>query len=250
MSAGSSLASGRPLTLDAKVRARVRDHRFFTGMAVTAALIVFVGFAPTYYLRSYFGSGRELTALVHLHGALSSGWMLLFVAQASLVGAGRTDIHRRLGLLALALVPALIVVGFVTAVTAARHGHTPPGGLPPLSFLAIPLVTILSFGVLASAGLYYRRRSDAHKRLMLLATISVLMPPLARMRWLAGGGPPLAFGVIALLVAVCMGYDRLAHGRVHPVFLWGGAALLLSIPLRFVVATTSGWIRIAAWLTQ
>ncbi|HYC33589.1 MAG TPA: hypothetical protein VEB59_14970, partial [Gemmatimonadales bacterium] len=97
MSAGSGIAREQPITLDARVRARTRDHRFFTAMAVTAALIVFVGFAPSYYLRSYFGAGREPSALVHLHGVLSTAWILLFVVQTSLVGAGRTDLHRRLG---------------------------------------------------------------------------------------------------------------------------------------------------------
>ena len=250
MSAGSGLAHGQPLTLDARVRARIRDHRFFTGMAVAAALVVFVGFAPSYYLKSWFGGGRELAGLVHLHGALSTGWMLLLVAQTSLVGAGRTDLHRRLGVLGAVLVPALILVGLVTAVVAARHGVTPPGGPPPLAFLAIPIGAILTFAVLASLGLYHRRRSDVHKRLMLLATIAILMPALARMRWLAGGGPPVAITGMVLFVLACLGYDRWAHGRVHPAFFWGGLFLLVSIPLRFMVAGTDGWLRFAGWLTQ
>jgi hypothetical protein len=249
MSVGSGLAHGHPLALDARVRARARDHRFFTGMAVTCALVVFVGFAPSYYLKGYFGGGREMAALVHLHGVLSTGWMLLLVVQTSLVGAGRTDLHRRLGLLGLVMVPVLTAVGLLTAVEGARHGVTPPGGPPPLAFLAIPFGTILTFAAFATLGLHFRRRSDTHKRLMLLATIAMLIPAFARMRWLAGGGPPVGMTGTALLIAGCMGYDRLAHGRIHPAFLWGGLALLVSMPLRFALSRTEAWLGFARWLT-
>ncbi|HYC32310.1 MAG TPA: hypothetical protein VEB59_08485, partial [Gemmatimonadales bacterium] len=126
----------------------------------------------------------------------------------------------------------------------------PPGGLSPLGFMAIPFVTILSFTALASVGLYYRRRSDIHRRVMLLATIAILVPAFARMRWLAGGGPRLAIIGLSLLIVVCMVYDRLSYRRIHPAFLWGGLALLISIPVRFLLATSDGWLRFAGWLTQ
>jgi hypothetical protein len=49
-------------------------------MAVVMALAVFAGFAPTYYLRAYFGratvtGGTSLTPLAHLHGALFTSWV-------------------------------------------------------------------------------------------------------------------------------------------------------------------------------
>jgi len=250
MSVESGLAGGRPLIVRPAAGARARDHRFFTLMAVALALVVFIGFAPTYYLRSWMGGGRELAGLVHLHGVLSTGWMLLFVAQTSLVSAGRTDLHRRLGLLAAALVPTLGVVGVITAITAARHGVTPPGGPPPLAFLAVPLGTIAAFVVLASLGLWYRRRSDTHKRLMLLATIAMLPPALARMRWFGSGGPPLAISGSCAFVLVCLAYDRWSHRRIHPAFLWGGILLMLSLPLRFGLTRSSAWLSVAEWLTR
>lgn len=250
MRAESGLAHGRTIAVRPALVSRARDHRFFTLMAVATALVVFVGFAPSYYLRSWMGGGPELARLVHLHGALSTGWMLLFLAQTSLVSAGRTHLHRRLGLGAAALVPALGVVGVLTAITAARHGVTPPGGPPPLAFLAVPLATIATFLVLASLGLWYRRRSDAHKRLMLLATIAMLVPAFARLRWLGAGGPPVAIGGSWALVLVCLAYDRWAHGRIHPAFLWGGILLMLSLPLRFAVARLPAWMPVAEWLTR
>jgi hypothetical protein len=224
-----------------------RDRRFFSGMAVAAALTVFIGFAPTYYLNGLSGA-RPLSPLVHVHATVFTGWILLFVAQTSLIAAGRADVHRRLGVAGVVLGVVMLMVGYQVAVEAARLGHTPPGWRP-LEFLSVPLGGLVSFGVLAGAGLHQRRRSETHKRLMLLATIALLIPAIARMRFIAGGGPPAGMAGTTLFVVACMLYDRLAHGRVHPAFLWGGLFLLLTMPLRVATGRTEAWLVLARWLT-
>ena len=187
-SAGLSVAGAR-IPAGAIAASRTRDHRFFTAMAVAAALTVFVGFAPTYYLRG-MSAARPLSGLVHLHGMLSTTWMLLFLVQTGLVSARRTDIHRRLGVAGGLLAVLLLVVGYMTAVEAARHGVAPPGGPPPLAFLAVPLGTIAVFAILVGAALYSRTRPETHKRLMLLATIALLTPALAASGSSAAAGRP------------------------------------------------------------
>jgi len=115
----------------------------------------------------------------------------------------------------------------------------------------VPIGTVLAFGILAGAGLYWRRRSETHKRLMLLATITILTPAIARVpRWFGPGGPPYTIGGTCLFVVACMAYDRAAHGRIHPAFLWGGLFLMLSLPLRFAVGNTDTWLSVARWLTE
>ena len=230
-------------------RHRNHDHRFFTAMAAVTALTTFVGFAPSYYLRS-FATSPPLTTLVHLHGALATSWMLLFLAQTSLVSAGRTDLHRRLGVAGVVVATLFVVVGYFTAIGAARNGVTPPGGPPPLGFLAVPLGTLLSFAILAAVGISQRRHPDTHKRLMLLATIAMVTPAFARFRWLGPGGPPVAIGGTCLLVIACLVYDRSTRGRVHPAFLWGGVLLMLSLPARFALTQSEAWREVARWLTR
>jgi hypothetical protein len=247
--AGIGIAADGRLPASEIALTRSRDHRFFVSMAAAAALTVFIGFAPTYYLRSAFG-GRPLSGLVHLHGFLSTSWMLLFLVQTSLVASRRTDIHRRLGVAGAVLAVLLVLVGYFTAVEAARHGVTPPGGPPPLAFLAVPLGTITVFAILAGTGLYNRGRPETHKRLMLLATIALLTPALARFRWLGYGGPPVAISGTCLFVLACLIYDRASHGRVHPAFFWGGLFLMISLPVRFGTTQLDAWLPIARWLTQ
>ena len=250
MSTAGLEVAGARIPASAIAESRSRDHRFFTAMAVAATLTVFVGFAPTYYFRG-ISAARPLSGLVHLHGMLSTGWMLLFLVQTGLVSARRTDIHRRLGVAGAALAVLELIVGYLTAVEAARHGVTPPGGPPPLAFLAVPIGTLLAFAILVGAGIYHRATPETHKRLMLLATIALLTPAIARFRWFMGhSGPPLAITGTSLFVVVCILYDRISHGRIHPAFLWGGLFVIGSLAVRFGMTQLDGWLVMARWLTQ
>ncbi len=242
--------TARPIPVIPSLTERERDHRFFTGMAATMVLIALIGFGPSYYFRGFTGA-EPLTTLVHLHGAAATSWLLLFLAQTSLVAVGRTDLHRRLGIGGAAVAGLFAAIGYVTAIEGARRGVVPPGApLTSLQFLAVPLATLLSFVVLAGLGIASRRRRETHRRLMLLATVAMLVPAFARMRWLGSGGPPVAIGGTTLLVIVCMAWDRKMHGRIHPAFLWGGGLLILSLPLRFALSRLDVWESAARWLTR
>lgn len=241
--APGSQAAGR-----APVAAR-QDRRFFLGMAVAIALIVFVGFAPTFYLRGLYHP-EPLASVFHIHGLVFTSWVVLFVVQTALVSARRTDIHRRLGLLGGALALLMLVVGYMAAVTAARRGFTTPGLPPPLVFFVVPIFDLLVFAVLVGSGLYLRRTPAAHKRLMLLATLAVLTAAIARLPYVLPLGPPAFFGLTDLLVLAAIVYDRLTRGRVHPALVWGGLFLIVSQPLRLAISGTDAWLRFATWLTR
>ena len=225
-----------------------RPDRFFAAMSVIAALTVFAGFSRTYFLKGFFGT-KPLTLFFHLHGAVFSAWIVLFVVQSALVKAGRTDIHRRLGVAGALLVPVMVVIGVMAAIDSARRGFTPPNGPPPLVFFVIPMVDLLVFATLAGTGIALRRRSADHRRLMLLATISILTPAIARLPGVAAAGPPAFLGLTDLFIVVCMVYDKAVHGRVHRAFLWGGLFIILSQPLRFLLAQTALWLTFARWMT-
>src|ERR1041385_4599640 len=85
------------------------ERLFFPGMAIFAIAIVFAGFARTYFLRSYF-QPQPLPLYLKVHGLLFTAWIGLFLVQTSLVAAGRTDIHRRLGWAGAALAAVMVPV--------------------------------------------------------------------------------------------------------------------------------------------
>ena len=225
-----------------------RRRRFYTGMALAIALTVFAGFAPTYYLRPWFQS-TPLGGLVHLHGLVFTGWVLLFLVQSTLIAAGRTALHRRLGVAGAVLAVLLVVVGTMTAIAGASRAAGPPG-VPPLVFLAVPFFDMVVFTGLAAVGLWHRRRADIHKRLMTLATIALLGAPIARLPFGARMiGLPGVFALADLFLVACIAYDLTTLRRVHPATIWGGLAIVVSQPLRLAISGTGLWLGFARWLT-
>jgi len=226
-----------------------REHRFFMGMAVVIALIVLVGFGPTYYLRPVFRS-EALEPVFHLHGFVFSIWVVFFVVQTALVFTRRTPVHRRLGVFGGVWAAVMLVVGYLAAIASARRGFSPPGGPPALVFFAIPISDLVVFAVFVGMALYFRRQSAIHKRLMLLATISILTAAIARLPYVLPLGPLAFFGLTDLLLVPCLINDRVVRGRMHPAFIWGGLFLVASQAGRLVISGTAAWLAFATWATR
>jgi len=229
-------------------------ERLFSSIAVISALVVFVGFARTYYLKELFAIG-PLPLLVHIHAAIFTAWIALFFVQARLVAARRTDIHRKLGVAGGLLAALMVTVGLATAINAARHGPSVTSGppdIPPLVFLVIPLGDIFIFTLLVSAGFLWRRKPEIHKRLMLLATLAILPPAVARIPIALGLplNPLIFFGIPDLIMFGCIGYDLMTRKRLNPAYLWGGVALLAWQPLRLMLGGTHAWMSFAQWLVR
>lgn len=225
-------------------------RRMYTLVAVGAALIIFAGFARTFYLKGMFDTA-PLSPLVFFHGIVMTLWFTLFIVQVRLVASGHTNLHRRLGAFGAALFVLVLLVGFATAVGATRRGApSPVPQLTPLMWLAIPLADLVVFAILVASALWMRRRPDFHKRLMLLATLSILTPGIGRLPvdLLRSGGAPVLFGLTGLAVIVCVTVDTIGNKRLHPAFGWGGAFVVLSIPFRIAVAGSAAWTQIARWM--
>ena len=228
------------------VATRVRplsDRRFFTWMSVAMAAVAFAGFARTYYLAGLNDGPRPvLTPMVHLHGALATAWILLLIVQTRLIAFGRRDLHKLLGLLGVAIGAGVVAIGIFVATHSERRVHTPAtaGTLAdPYVFLIFPFASIGLFALFATVGVLQRHRPESHKRFMLLATASMIVPALARIvTQSTQAAVPGVIGAMVLVNAFLIAmviHDLYTRGRLHPVTLWGGAVTLLSEPLRFAI---------------
>jgi hypothetical protein len=230
------------ITLERPVRWQA-DRFFFSGMAVASLLAVLVGFAPTYFVRS--ATLAPLTPLYQVHGLIFTSWILLFITQTALVAAHRTDIHRRLGLAGAVLAFVVFIFGITVSIETLRRGGGTQFG-EPREFLSIPLGDMISFAVLVAAAVVLRRRPDAHKRLMLLATISILTAAVARfLAQINVSGTTVMFLGTDLFVLALILYDFTTLGRIHPASLWGGAMVVAFKPLLFAISGTSAWLAFA-----
>lgn len=228
---------------------RVADHRLYLWGGIAAAAIIFAGFARTFYLKGLFTT-PALSGLLVLHGTIMSLWLALFIVQVRLVGTNRTGLHRRLGVFGGVVFGLVLGVGFATAIAGARRGASPAPEVPPLAFMAIPMVDLVVFALLVGTALWNRRKPATHKRLMLLGTLSILAPGIARIPvgFILQGGLPVVFGLTVLAVLITIAVDTVRERRLHPAFGWGGALVVVSVPLRVMLAGSPIWIRFATWL--
>jgi hypothetical protein len=215
---------------------------FYVATAVAVLVSVFIGFAPTFYLRE--AARGPLPLLVVAHGTVFSAWVLLFLAQTTLVANGRVDLHRRLGLLGVALAVAVFALGLATAIAATRRAYA-AGSQGALPFLALPFGDMALFGAFVTSGLLLRRRPETHKRLMLLATVALLSAAFARFPAKLTYGGPLAFGGIDAFAVALLAYDLATRRRPHTVSLWGGLTLVLVERLRILVSHSAAWLAFA-----
>jgi len=229
---------------------RVNDRRLYILAAIFIPLIVLAGFARTYYLKPFFATPDLPGRIVHLHGIIMTSWVILFIVQVALVETRRTRVHRRLGIFGGVLAALIVIVGILTALYAAARGHSP--GPPALAFLIIPIGDMVIFSVLIGLALYYRRKLEVHKRLMLLAAINLLTPAIARipLDFITNNGPLAFFGLTDLCLLACVAFDTIKHRRLHPAFLWGGIFLIAMQPLRLLLAGTNAWMNVAAALVR
>ena len=228
------------------------ERRFFTGMALAILATVVVGFARSFFLRPLFPDWPTPSeAIFYVHGAFFAAWIALLVIQASLVAAGRTQRHRSIGPYGAVLAAAMVVLGTVAALIAARRatGFTQIP-VPPLQFLAIPMFDMILFATFVWLAVANRRDPQAHKRWMLLATINLVTAAIARWPGVFGSGPIVFFGLTDLFIVALAIWDFRARGRLHRVTLWGGLLTIISQPLRLVVSGTETWLAFAHWATE
>jgi hypothetical protein len=236
---------GMPRPLDKRV-----ERIFFGGMAVLLCIVVFAGF-----FRTFFGAGFVEAPLpspiLPVHGVVFTAWMVLFLAQAALVSARRVAWHRSLGIAAFCLPPLMVVLGVIAAIDALGRGVR-IGTLDSATSLAIPLWNIAAFSIVIFAAWKARGRPDAHKRLIVLATIGLSDAALGRLPWTQMGIPAAAGAVIGLaaLILAVVAYDWLSLRRVHRSTMWAAPLVFAAGAFAVPVGMTSAWHGLAQFLTR
>ncbi|HUO92904.1 MAG TPA: hypothetical protein VMU22_08275 [Rhizomicrobium sp.] len=228
------------------------DATFYLTMAIVSAVLIFVGFAPSFYLKSILHAPPPLSLLTTVHGVVFTIWMGLFVTQAALISANNVALHRQIGMMGALLFGAMISLGYATAIVAGHLGHAPPGSPPPLQFMALPLIVFTGTLVLVALALHYRRSSDWHKRLMLAALFTMTLPGTGRIAiplGLAPEGTWFAFVCAELLLVIAMAHDWWNDKRVHPAY-WVAAGVMAITHIGVAWAYTSPtWLAFAQAIT-
>jgi len=229
---------------------RTTERIFFGGMAVLLCAVVFIGFSPTYFRAGMLNAPLP-TPILHFHGAIFTLWMILFLVQSALISARRVAWHRSLGTVAFCLPPIMIVLGVIAALNALNR-RVQIGPLDPAVSAAIPLIGIVCFTVVIYASWRARRRPDAHKRLILLATMGLTEAAFGRFPWDKIGLPPAAGAVtgLGILIVLLLAYDLFSLHRLHKSTMWAAPLTFAVGALSVPIGMTGAWHSFAAFLTR
>ena len=226
---------------------RQRDRFFFGAMALAIAAAVFVGFAPTFYLRP--DTLSPLPPYLRVHGLAFTAWIALFITQTALIAAGRTPLHRRLGWAGAALAAFMVVAGTAAGVWSMQREVANGNADAAMTFLTTPISAMLVFALLVGAAVIWRHRPDTHKRLMLLATLSLLDAAVARWPF-AFSADWMFYAITDLFIVAAIAYDLLSRRRVAMAYVWGAGLIVLCQGLRPIVGETGTWHAIARAILQ
>ncbi len=234
------------------------DRWIWTFMAGLFLAVVLVGFIPdslTKLAALRAGTRPPFPPVLHVHAVLTGSWLLLLLAQTTLMATGRRAWHMQLGLLAMVLAPAIVIAGvvliptryallldFIHALPPAEQARLADRMVLPNNLLLFQLRTGLLFALFVGLGLRARKRdSGMHKRLMILATALPMPAAVDRILWLPTTVPhnPIAQDLYTLLlVSPMFAWDLYRLGRVHRAYLlWLGALLPFTVAFQFVWGT-------------
>lgn len=224
-----------------------RRSKFFFNISYVLLVIVLVGFSPTFYFRSFFDV-PNIPLYVYAHGVAMTAWFVWFCVQTTAVHNGRVSLHRRLGIIGIALGVLVLLSGAITALELAPRLLEKYGNIDAdISRIATVvwgnLAGLVAFSGFLLAAYIYRQKPEIHKRLMLLASISITLQALGRIAKFPiidmPEGPFSLAGLLILLIVLGI-FDKRANGTVHRVTLFGGLSLLVTlIFMGFVVSSST-----------
>lgn len=237
---------------------RASGRRFYVGMALIFVLIAFGGFIPTYWARIANGTFGGAPVL-HFHGFFFFTWTLFFLAQTWMVASGRIMDHRTWGVAGVSLATAMAFTVVLAAINSMKVADAVGFGDAARRFSIVSLSALALFAGLFTAAIVNVRKSEVHKRLMLLAMIPPMQAAMARpfavlMAPSGPTGPPPIFVsvppglVVDLLIVAAMIYDWRTRGRPHPIYIFGGLLVLAQQLLVVPIGESDTWMSIALWI--
>lgn len=235
-------------TLASPAARRRSDRLFYTGMSAAIALLVFLGFSRSYYLSHWFDPPKgtpEIGLLLHIHGLVFTAWILLSVVQPALIAGRNPALHRSMGYFGAGLAALMVILGNLAAVAGMHGGFIGMGD--PHAFYAIPFFAINTFAVIVAMAVIRRDRAETHKRLILLSGTQIVEAAVARIPVdVIIANAPISFFVGSnFIIAAGIAHDLASRGRIHPVWIWGGLAVVASQAVRMAIAETGPWLAFA-----
>lgn len=207
-------------------------------MSFLIAVVVIYGFSHTID-RNLLHPSFQPPWILYLHSFVFSAWVLFFILQSALVRSRNLLLHRTLGWVGVGLGVAIVVLGYTTAITMGRLSLQHRIPFPFASFLIVAILDLVCFAVPFVLAIYWRRRSDFHRRLMLIASCALLEAAFGRIPISRIFLAPVGVDLLILLGVV---RDVIVDRRIHKVYLYAlPAMILLQVIAEYTFVHQSPW---------
>lgn len=214
------------------------QNKFYFNMGLLLLSLVIIGFGSVMII-----TGRtpdDFPIVFHLHGAAYIAWFLLFIVQAKLIGQSNYDLHKKLGYSSLAILAAMLVTGFLVAASSYARGTSPVPDTTIQNFLAFPMIDLMGLTIFYILGVLNRKNALFHKHAMLITSIAIMDPAIARIA-ISLGVMPLALLLHIGLIILVMLHDSKTQGRIHFITWMGLAYVVLRVVFIFTIGATEQW---------
>lgn len=201
-------------------------------LAWLAIFWIFVGVGFGFDLHNYLREHPPVPTIVHVHAVATTLWLLTATALVLLVETGNVRFHRRIGWFAAGYAALVIVIAPWSELSWQALNLQTPGALPP-QFLSIAFSGVVCMAALLACGLLMRRNPAAHRRLLILATITISDAGFSRMLGLFLPAPSSFLGTYLfyeggnLLLIVLMFLWDWKRNRVMKQFLWASSLVIV-----------------------
>lgn len=241
-----AVADARELLRDRTITERRRYHQFYVGLTLFLIATVITGFWPSYF-GTLLSGGVTRPLVMHLHGAVFTGWMALLLLQVGLAATGRVRLHRQVGRAGIGYGVLVFVMGVIVTF-AAPVMHIRAGTWTvdaAAGFLLLPIGDMILFAGFFGTAIAYRHKPDVHKRLIIAATVALAFAAVARLNL-----PLLPFFLLWLSpMAIAMGFDIVTRGQVHRVDAISTAVMAIAF-VRVLFVESEGWLVVGRAMLQ
>jgi hypothetical protein len=198
---------------------------FYFFMSLLIAVTIVYGFSRTVN-QNLIHATPPRPFILYLHAAVFTGWLIFFIFQSVLVRTHNVRVHRQTGWFGVALGVAILFVGISTAITMARFKILYLHSTDADSFLVVPLFDIICFIIPFALAIYWRKRPEFHRRLLLMATCALTAAAFGRFP-ASILSPNWFYAGVDLLILLGVVRDLIVNRRIHQVYRYGLPAIIL-----------------------
>jgi hypothetical protein len=199
------------------------DKYFYFAMSLLILAVVVYGFSHTMGQR-LFHPTTPPPFILYIHATIFFGWLAFFIFQSALIRTRNARLHRLTGWFGVALGVVIPVLGVSTAITMTRREISSDPSAA--SFMLVPFFDVTCFLVTFALAIYWRKKPEFHRRLILIASCALTAAGFGRFpSYLLPS--PIFYAGVDLLILLGVARDLIVTRRIHQVYRYALPAFIL-----------------------